>query len=233
MVPVGQFGAPNSRNASSAILKPAAGKAKMCQHRLAALLRQAAIAVERSGLCVAVGVRRHDHAGHDEAITLGHVSARTGEIDVRGSPGLDAGFPIDDALVAAGGTRFLREQLVPVAARPARRLEVGRGVFTAWCRLGQRPEIDEACRCRCPCPLGRAVERGLQTSRRKIARGRVAAATVGPDGKHRAAIARRRRRLRDILSYDVCVGSFIDHAQRPEVAGAVKFAELRLKQRFG
>ena len=58
MLPCGQFGAASSCSASSAKrLAPLPTIAEALEHRLAALLGEAAIAVERARLRIAVGMR--------------------------------------------------------------------------------------------------------------------------------------------------------------------------------
>ena len=104
---------------------PAADEFEAIEHRLAALLRESAIPVEGPGLGVPVGVRRDRHPGHDEAVALDDVAAGARQITMLGASRLDRRLPVDDSRVAPGPPRFVGEQLVPLALRPAGCVGIG------------------------------------------------------------------------------------------------------------
>ncbi len=106
---------------------------------VAALLADAAMAVQRARLRVAVGVRGDRHAREQEAVALDDVAALAGDEPVRRGQHVDRRVPVDDARVERRRARFAHQQFVPLAARARRGRECRRRVFAA------RPPGGAAC----------------------------------------------------------------------------------------
>src|SRR3984893_61744 len=158
------------------------------EHRLAALLRKAAVAVQRAHLRISVSMRGDGQIRHDEAKTLAQLAAFAGEVDVFRGSGLDARFPIDDARIAPRCAGFIREELVPLAARPRLRTRLRRRVSSPQSWSGQGSGIDQRAWRAGPRPRRRAIERGLQAGTRQGRGGSVSVPAAGVDGEHRTAV---------------------------------------------
>ena len=143
----------------------AADEVEPLEHRLPTLLREAAIAIERAGLGIAVGVRRHRDAGHHEPIVLDDVTAGTGKEPVFADARFHGRFPVHDARIATGCTRFFGKELVPLALRARLCIQLGRCVSALRRGSRHRPEIDQRARRRRAGPGGRPLQRSLQSGR--------------------------------------------------------------------
>jgi hypothetical protein len=93
-----------------------AAEAESVQDFGAALLADAAVAVQRAALCHAVIMGGDGERRIQEAITLDDVAAFARDQAVGRMPHVDQRFPIDDARVAARVLRFALQQLVPFPA---------------------------------------------------------------------------------------------------------------------
>ena len=97
---------------------PAAGaaEAEALENLVAALLADAAVAVEGTGLRVTVGVRGDRDPWQQEAIALRDVAAGAGDEPVRRRAHFEIGLPVDDARIEAGLSRLVHQQLEPFSA---------------------------------------------------------------------------------------------------------------------
>src|SRR6185503_21206773 len=84
----------------------AAAEAEPVEDRLASLLGEPPITVERPRLRIAAGMRADGKVGHDEAEKLDDFATGAGQVGVARDARLDAGLPIDDARVEAGLARL-------------------------------------------------------------------------------------------------------------------------------
>ena len=118
----------------------------------------------------------------------------------------------------------MRETLEAIRARLGNaRCDVRRLIAAALRGTRDLPVIDQRQRRARFARVGRDIERGLQTGRRQIGGGRITRAGARPRDQHRATIAHRAQRLRDVVAHFVIVDPFVDNAQRPELrVGCVK-----------
>ena len=200
----------------------AVGEAEAVEDLDAALLADAAMAVQRAPLGDAVGVRGHGERREHEAEALQDVAARAGDQALPRVADLDQRLPVDDARVAAGLARDVAQEVEPFGARWQRRIDGRRRVVAARRGSRQGTRIGDCVAGRRARPVGRAGQRLAQAGGRGVGGGGIAIAAVGIDRGHHSAVGGQREGLRDVLADAERLSGFLDEAQRPEVGAEVE-----------
>ncbi len=196
---------------------PGAAKAASREDFRAALLAEAALAVERAALRHAAGVRGDADRRVKEAIALQHVAAAARHEPVRRVTHVDERLPVDDARIVPGLLRLLLQQLVPLAPRRQRFGNGRRGVVALRRGPRQRAGIVERVARRRACPRGGALEDASDAFGGRVGGGRIPIAAIGVDRGHHSAVGDNGKGLRNVLAHGERLARLLDEAQRPEV----------------